>query len=265
MDKNVTVSVKGLLVVGVVLLAVAVAYLVGDSGGTTAAQASAPAAGAGADDAADRRTVTMRGMGEATVVPDQVGFDVSVRLVRDDLETALDDSGAVLERVLSRLEALGVPRRDVETTGLDMSPVYTYVDNAPPVLRGYRVSQSVAVLVRELRSAGKAITAAVEAGGNAVRVGDIALRVGDPETAIGTARGDAVDAATTKAEEYAAATGQTLGEVVTLVEVDPEQVQSQVQRSSYAVRDLEALADAVPIRAGRSELSVTVQVVWELA
>lgn len=205
----------------------------------------------------------MRGEGEASVVPDQAAFDVSVRVVRDDLETALDDSGAVLERVLGRLEALGIPRGDVETTGLEMSPVYDYSSNAPPVLRGYRVSQSVAVLVKELARTGRAITAAVEEGGNAVRVGDIQLRVGDPEAALARARADAVEAATTKAEEYAAATGQQLGEVMTLVEVQPEQVSSVIeQRSLYAFAD--AARASLPIRSGRSELGVTVQVVWTL-
>lgn len=266
MDRSVTVSVKGLLVAAVVLLAVVVAYLLGDSGGTPSAQAAGPGDGPAAAPAEpERRTVTMRGVGEASVVPDQVVFDVSVRVVRDDLTTALDDAGATLDRVLARLEALGVPRRDVETTGLDMRPVYTYVDNAPPILRGYRVSQSVAVLVRELPDAGAAITAVVDEGGNTVRVSDIGLRVGDPEPAVDEARDDAVAAATAKAEQYAAATGQELGAVVTLVEVQPESVESQISRDQLAYDAVPAAAKAVPIRAGRSALDVTVQVVWELA
>ncbi len=264
MDQQVTISVKGMAVAGVVLLALAAAFLIG-RGGTAAeaAPAATPATTAGATAEADTRTLTMRGEGEASVVPDQAAFDVSVRVVRDDLETALDDSGAMLERVLGRLGALGIPRGDVETTGLEMSPVYDYSSTAPPVLRGYRVSQSVAVLVKELARTGRAITAAVEEGGNAVRVGDIQLRVGDPEAALARARADAVEAATTKAEEYAAATGQQLGEVMTLFEVQPEQVSSVIeQRSLYAFAD--AARASLPIRSGRSELGVTVQVVWTL-
>lgn len=265
MDGQVTISVKGVLVTAVVLLGLACAFLLGRGGTTPAEAAPAPAPAAADPSSADEpRTLTMRGVGEAGVVPDQASFDVSVRVTRPDLETALDESGATLRRVLDRLAELGIAREDTETTGLDMSPVYRYPDNEAPVLTGYRVSQSVAVLVKELKTAGRAITAAVDAGGNAVRVGSIQLRVGDPEAGLAEARQDAVEAATAKAQEYADATGQSLGEVMTLVEVEPEGYQSVVQSASRAVFDTAAYADA-PIRAGRSELSVTVQVVWELA
>ncbi|MDO9381163.1 MAG: SIMPL domain-containing protein [Nocardioidaceae bacterium] len=262
MDQQVTISVKGLLAAGVVLLALAVAFLVGRAGTTTAQAAPAPAA---TEDTggADPRTLTMRGEGKASVVPDQASFDVSVRMVRDDLESALDDSGAVLDQVLGRLERQGIARGDVETTGLEMSPVYDYPSNAAPVLRGYRVSQSVAVLVKRLGQAGRAITTAVDVGDNEVRVGDIQLRVGDPEAALARARTKAVDAATAKAQEYAEATGQELGDVMTLVEVQPEGYESQIARTA-AYADSAELS-SVPIRSGRSELAVTVQVVWELA
>ncbi len=265
MDKNVTVSVRGLLVTGLVLLALAVAYLLGNSG--TSAASAAPAAPDGDEQPA--RTVTMRGVGEVSVVPDQVGFELSVRLTRDDLETALADADDTLARVLAELEELGIPKGDTETTGLDMSPVYHYERDLPPELRGYRVSQTVAVLVRDKSAAGKAITAAIETGGNAVRVYDIQLKVGDPGSAIGEARTDAVAAASEKAEQYAAATGQELGEVVTIVEVDPERTYSQVSRNAYdsdmPMLASAELADGLTIRTGRSQLAVTVQVVWDLA
>ena len=63
----------------------------------------------------------------------------------------------------------------------------------------------------ELDRAGDAITAAVRTGGNAVRVGDIRLLVGDREGVLKRARDAAVAEATAKAEQYAEATGQTLG------------------------------------------------------
>ena len=271
MEQQVTVSVKGILVAGVVLLALVAAFLLGRDGTPAAAQA-APGARAAADEAGDEtgvdkpRTLTMRGQGEASVVPDQASFDVSVKIVRDDLQTALDDSAAVLDRVFKRLEALDIERSDVETTGLEMAPVYDRQKGQPPVLTGYRVHQSVAVLVKRLGRAGQAITTTVAAGGNAVRVGDIRLRVGDPDAGMAKARADAVESATAKAEQYAEATGQELGDVQTLVEVGPEGLQSQVQRASLVFKATYA-ADGVaslPIRAGRSDLSVTVQVVWRL-
>lgn len=268
MEQQMTVSVKGILVAGVVLLALAVAFLLGRDGPAATAQAApgaVPAAAEG-EDVVEPRTLTMRGEGEATVVPDQAAFDVRIQVVRDDLQPALDDSSAVLERVLTRLEALGIDKSDVETTGLEMSPVYDRVKGQPPVLSGYRVNQSVAVLVEQIGRTGRAITATVAAGGNAVKVGSIELRVGDPDAGLAKARADAVEAATAKAQQYAEATGQELGDVQTLVEVGPEDYRSQVGRATASYSMESAVFDqSVAIRAGRSDLAVTVQVVWLLA
>ena len=52
-----------------------------------------------------------------------------------------------------------------------------------------------------------------------MRVSDIRLEVGDPDAVLEKARDAAVDAATAKAEQYAEAAGQTLGDVVSIREV----------------------------------------------
>ena len=69
-----------------------------------------------------------------------------------------------------RLADFGVAKDRVQTTGLSMYPVYDYPRYGPPVLRGYRVTQRARVMVPKLSRAGAAITAAVRHGGNAVRV-----------------------------------------------------------------------------------------------
>lgn len=262
-----TLSVTGLLVAALAVLALLVAYLLGGSGGTPpAAQAVSPAQVAGP--AVEARTVTMSGSGEASAVPDQLSFDLSVRMTRPELDEALAAASRTMARVLGALRAQGVERKDVQTTGLEMHPVYDYPRYSPPVLTGYRVTQRAAVLVRELRSAGGAVSTAIDAGGNAARVGDIALRIGDPEAALGKARQLAVEEATRKAQEYAGATGQDLGAVMTLREVQATSRSAIDQRrltyESAARRD-SVDAAMLPVSAGRADLGVTVEVVWELA
>ncbi|WP_182526672.1 SIMPL domain-containing protein [Nocardioides dongkuii] len=260
-DGSITVGVKGLVVTGLVLLGLAVAYLLGDAGGGAAADAApAPAT---ATPAAAPGTVTMGGAGEATAVPDQVEFSLAVGATRPSLDEALDVASTTMDRVLGRLSGFGVRKGDVQTTGLSMNPVYDYVENGPPVLRGYRVSQRAQVLVTELARGGAAISAAVGAGGNGVRVSDIRLGISDPDAALAQARQAAVAEATAKAEEYAEATGQELGGVVTLREVSATPPR---ESPVFAAQNLAAYdAAAVPIRAGKEDLAVRVEVVWRLA
>ncbi len=259
MDRTVTVSIKGLLVTAVVLLALLVAYLLGGAGGA----APAPAQAAPASERPvreDVRTLRMVGTGEATVVPDQLGFTLSVTSKQPALDDALGQSSATMRRVLAALADQGVRDADVQTTGLQMYPEYDYPSYGPPVLTGYRVTQRARVVVRELARGGEAVSTAVETGGNGVRVTDIRLGVSDPDAALGRARDAAVEAATAKAEQYAAATGQTLGEVLGLREVGGGTPRPQpVLSFQAAARDELA---ALPVRAGRDDLDVKVEVVW---
>lgn len=261
-EKTVTVSVRGILLAAVVALGLLSAYLVGNAGrGGAPAQAAAPVAAADARP----RTLTMVGTGEATTVPDQLAFDLEVGLMRPDLDTALSDASRVMDRVLASLEGLGVAKGDVQTTGLSMYPVYDYHQYSPPTIRGYRVSQRASVLVEELKQGGRAVSTAVDTGGNAVRVSNIRLRVGDPDAAMGKARSEAVAEARTKAEQYAAAAGQQLGSVVTLREVSAPRRSDVV--NGYELQNMRGSLDAaaaLPIRTGKDTMTVTVRVVWQL-
>jgi uncharacterized protein len=256
MNRSVTVSAKGMLVALVAALALLVAYLLGNGGGTAqAAPPQPPVAG-------QARTLVMSGTGHTVGVPDELSFSFSVGLVRSDLKTAFADTNTTMNRVLAALARSGVQRADVQTTGLSMNAVYDYHSYGPPTLRGYHVSQRAEVLVRDLTHGGKAVSAAVSAGGNDVRVGQIGLRIADPEGLLAKSRAAAVKEATAKAQEYAEATGQTLGSVLSLREVHASSPVVRMQRFP-AMTSLDR--GALPIRAGKDKLAVTVRIVWSFA
>lgn len=260
MNRTVTVRLGSVLMAMVVALALAVAYLLGAAGGGRGAANAAETGAAAAGDTA--RTVRMVGRGEVSAVPDMLTFGVTVTLQRSDLDTALADSSATMKRVLAGLSAYGVEKADVQTTGLSMDPEYAYHSYGPPTLTGYRVTQQARVDVRTLSEAGAAITAVVETGGNDVRVRNIRLQVSDPGQALAEARDAAIAQARDKAAQYAAATDQELGEVISIREVSVSAPAPQVLAYRSAVK---AVSDSVPIRAGESDLSVRVEVVWGLA
>jgi uncharacterized protein len=254
MNRSITISAKGALVAVVAVLALVIAYLLGNAGGTAqAAPQSVATAGS------HPRTLVTTGTGQTVGVPDQLSFDLSVGLVRSDLSTALADANATMKQVLASLGRLGVRASDVQTTGLGMHAVYDYHASGPPTLVGYRVGQHAQVVVRDLAKGGQAVTAAVQAGGNDVRVGDLRLQVGDSDTLLAQSRDAAVKQATAKAQEYAKATGQTLGPVLSLREVHASPVTPQPIRMSQAYDSASA---SVPIRAGKDKLAVTVRIVW---
>lgn len=254
-------GVRSLALGAAAALTVVSAYAVGTSqADATAAGVTEPPAVSAAE-VADTRTIALQGTGESTGVPDQLTFRLSVRAKAGDVTTALDDASTGMRRVLGALGRADVRRRDVRTTGLSVRPDYDYSSSGPPVLTGYVATQSVSVLVRELRDAGAAIAAATEAGGNAVRLSGVGLRIGDRDELLAEARDAAVAQARAKAEQYAAATGQALGPVLSVREVRARG--GSPMELDYARVAMDAAA-AVPIRAGSEDLKVTVAVVWEL-
>ncbi len=254
MNHSVTLSAKGVLVALVAVLALLVAYLLGNGG--SSAQAAPQTSAATAD---QQRTLVMTGTGRTVGVPDELTFSLSVGLVRADLQTALADANASMNRVLAALDRLGVRTSDVQTTGLSMNAVYDYHASGPPTLRGYHVGQRATVLVRDLTRGGQAVSAAVAAGGNDVRVGNIGLRIADSDTLLAQSRDAAVKQATAKAQQYADATGQSLGSVLSLREVHVTPVVPQTLSFARSAVDS---AGALPIRAGKDRLAVTVRIEW---
>ena len=265
MNRNLTVSVRALLVAVLasmlVLSSLVIAYqLGGDGTAAHAAEAPQPVA------RGQQRELTMTGTGEAGAVPDQLSFTLSVGVTRPDLDAALGAANGTMARVLGTLKQHGVGKSDVQTTGLSMTPVYDYHQYSPPTVVGYRVSERASVLVKDLAEGGKAVSAAVATGGNDVRVGGIRLLVGDTDAVMKRARDAAVAEATAKAQQYAEASGQTLGDVLTLREVHARPLPSRelTLQHAYAMDTVSGLK-ALPVRAGRDQSSVTVKVVWALS
>jgi uncharacterized protein YggE len=260
MDFHITIKARTVALTLLIMLVVLAAYFVGstrpDSGAAVAAETDATAE-------TDAPRIAMAGTGEATGVPDQIEFELTVAESAGDVSTALDEAGRTTRRVLAALAELGIDAKDVQTTGLSVRPQYDYSGSGPAVLTGYGATESVSVLVRELSDGGAAITAAVESGGNSVRVHGVRLKIGDVDALLTKARADAVAEAKAKAEQYAEATGSALGSVVSVKEVSARP-RAYAERSAY----LEFAADgasSVPIRAGSEELKVTVAIVWSLS
>lgn len=260
MDAKITVSVRGVLLAFVSLVALVVAYVLGGAGqGGAANAAGTPPASPGT-----HPSITMVGEGTSTAVPDELEFSLQVTYTEPDVSTALHQTNVTLRSVLHSVRAFGVTGRDLRTTGLSIQPTYSYPANGSPVITGYQVTEGAQVTVRQLAQGGKALAAAANAGGNAVRVGSVRLTVANPAAALANARKSAVADATAKAREYAAATGSSLGSVLSIREVAAPSP-TPVYAFANSARAAAGKAASVPVRPGRQKEQVQVQVVWSLS
>lgn len=160
---------------------------------------------------ASPRSITVVGTGVVTTTPDRADFWFGVHTKRARAEAAMAANAAKMRSVLRALRANGIADRDLQTQTVAITPDYSY-DN----LDGYVATSSVIAKIRDIVRAGTAIDAAVEAGATTVW-GPSLFRSDRTELARAALRAAIVDARS-KAEAVAAASGASLGPVVSVLE-----------------------------------------------
>ncbi|MFI4964944.1 MAG: SIMPL domain-containing protein [Caulobacterales bacterium] len=221
------------------------------------AQAAAPAA-----DAVFRATtLNLAADGEINAAPDMASINLGVTSIARSAAEALADNSTRMNQVVAALTKSGIAAKDIRTSGLNVSAQYAYEQNQPPRLTGYQASNQVAVTVHDLSRLGRAVDAAVAAGGN--QVNGIAFGLNDPAAAEDAARERAVRALQAKAELYAKATGYRVLRLVSLSE--GADFAAQPPRPMFSVAARSAVADQTVISPGELKVRVDVTGVYELA
>jgi uncharacterized protein YggE len=209
-----------------------------------------------AEDKPMDRLITVSATGYAYAEPDQATVSAGVTAEAATAEAALAANSELMQKVVEGLKQAGVAAKDIQTSNFNLEPRYTIPkDNTPAVIDGYRVSNQVSVLVRDLKGLGGLLDKLVSLGAN--QVNGLSFEVSKAETLKDDARKEAVANARRRAELLAAAAGAQVGEVVTISE----------ETSFGGPRPMgmrAAKADAVPIEAGTETLEARVTVTWKL-
>lgn len=211
-------------------------------------------------DTASKRTVSVTGVGTVNTRPDTASISLGVVTEAETAKDALEKNTAAMSRVIIELKGKNVEPKDIQTTNVSLRPkLQHFKDGKPPVITGYQVTNSVRIIVRDLKSLGAILDQAVSVGSN--QVNSIAFTVDEPAALQDEARRKAIDNARHKAELYAAAGKTRLGKIMTISESHV----SVPHPRPLARAALEAGASSpVPVEAGEQEITATVSVVWEL-
>lgn len=229
------------------------------------ATAAAPAAFAQsarstADSMFQTTTLNLSAHGETRVAPDKATISLGVVTEAPTAAGALSANSEQMNSVIAALRKAGIADKDIQTSGLNLSPQYDYVQNEPPRLRGYQASNQVTVTVNDLAKLGAAVDATVKAGAN--QVNGISFGLKDPTAAENAARQDAVRALAAKAELYAKATGHRVSRLVNLSEGGGYMPSPPVPMMAYA--RMEKADGAAPIAAGELGIRIDITGLYEL-
>jgi uncharacterized protein len=258
MPVTITLGKRSIAAGALVLVAVTAAYLVGATNRpTTSGQTVYALPAANQNSGVAMPGITVTGVGTVNGTPDTLTVNLTVTQTRSDVSSALSAASTSMNAVDAALSAKGVASADLKTTGAQVQPNY----QSSGSIDGYTASESLTATLRDLKTAGSAISAAASAGGNATRVGSVSLDIEHDSTLMTRARTAAYADAKTKAQQYADTAGEALGK--------PTQVTETVNSPTpIDYRNLSAASSPtapVPINPGTAQISVTVTVVFAVS
>ncbi|MDE3121806.1 MAG: SIMPL domain-containing protein [Paracoccaceae bacterium] len=243
---------KLLHLLGLAVLALAPIGLAGPARAQPATAAATAPAEAGA-------TLSVTGTGRVSRAPDMASIVLGVTAEGKTAAEAVAGMSKDLAAVLAHVRTEGIEGRDVQTSGLSLSPRWSQPrpgSTAPARIEGFVASSRVTVTVRALDRLGRVLDQVVKAGANGFS--GLTFALSDPAPVEDAARKAAVADAIHKAGVLAAAAGLTLGPVR---EISDEAVSRPPLMFAMKAAPM---GSEVPVAQGEIDTQVTVRMVFAL-
>ncbi|HOX60662.1 MAG TPA: SIMPL domain-containing protein [Candidatus Magasanikbacteria bacterium] len=212
---------------------------------------------------ADRaeRTITVQGMGKVTAKPDVAVTTMGMVASAKTVAEAQAKNTETMNKLILRLKELGVDSKDIQTTNYNIYPQYDYTPERGQTLRGYEVSQSVTVKVRDLDKANDVLGLAGEVGAN--NVSGLQFIIDDADKFKEEARGLALEKVWSKADALTKELGVSVVGVVSYDEYDGGTSYPMYAKSDMAVGMGGGMA-APTIESGSTDVVVNANVTFEI-
>lgn len=211
------------------------------------------------------RTITVQGVGIVSVKPDTATVTLGVVHSEESLKDAQDKVTADLDAITAALKDAGIAEKDLATSQYNVQPINEYDrnDNFQGV-KGYEVSVSLNVTIRNLETLGNILDTATSAGAN--QIWGISMYVDDTTEAASQARTAAMEEAHNRAETLARSEGLLITGVYSIEETmapQPKPIDMEASRDLAAPQASSAeSSNPVPISTGTTEIRVGVEVVY---
>ena len=153
---------------------------------------------------------------QAKAAPDAATLSTGVVSQASNAAAALAANAHAMTAVFDTLHRAGIADKNIQTSGISLSPQYGGKQGQPQHIVGYQVSNTVSVFIDKLDKVGSVIDALVAAGSN--QIDGPNFIIADPKPLLAKARAEAVKDAIAKAQTYAAAAGVTLGPILSISE-----------------------------------------------
>lgn len=209
--------------------------------------------------ASDATLLNISAQAEARRVPDVATLSAGVVTQAADGNSAMRENAAQMDKVMAAIKAAGIAERDIQTSGINLSPQYRYAENEAPKIVGYQASNTVSLKVRDITKLGRVLDSLAAQGAN--QINGPSFEIDQPEPVYDEARVAALKKAQARAETYAKTLGLRVRRIVSI---------SEGGGGGFRPVPMMAMARATKaemdtaVSPGETTLSVNLDVVFEL-
>ena len=219
-------------------------------------------------------TITVSGDGEVFAVPDTAEFSVTIQEEGKQVKDAQDIATKKTNDIIAYLKQQGVDEKDIKTADYSVYPQYDYVQDTAcrsgycqpgkQVLRGFQVSQTLSVKVRDTEKAGDLLSGVGSLGASSVS--GLSFTIDDQDALEAEARDEAITKARDKANELAKQLGVSIVRVVGFSEDGSYPPTPYAYGRGGVAMDMaqESKAVAPELPAGQNKITSNVSVTYEI-
>jgi uncharacterized protein YggE len=165
--------------------------------------------------APQQRRVSVSGVGESKVVPDEISFTITITNSGPNAKNAKNENQRRSGAVIKMLETSGVDAKDYQARGVSIETRHRRDDETREVT-GYVASNEITVLLRDITKIDEVTGKAIAMG--ATTIGQSSFSTSKLAEHRAAARKQALQAAKRKATEMAQALGVQVGKVLDISE-----------------------------------------------
>lgn len=209
-------------------------------------------------------TISVMGTGEAELKPDFARIFVTVATQADTVAQAASANGVATERVLARIQGLGVRKEDIQTANFQVfqTPERVGPDGKEIRVPRFSANHQLKITTRDLDGVGR-LAGEILASGD-MTFQSVSFGLDRQEEGADKAREAAVKDAKRQAEVYANAAGVTLGRLMEIRDgsAQPYEPRAEMRMMAMAAKGGESVPIVPP---ATIRYTANVQLVWEMA
>lgn len=221
------------------------------------------------------RTITVNGLAERKVVPDEAHMTVNLSATEKKLSLAKSAHDAKLKKLMGIVKDTGIPEKHVRTQHSNVQPIYSYKHDpqgrSQRSFDGYRVQTSLDITVADTDKLGDLMETVMNANFEQRTneewnsLVNVYYTLSEPEKVRDDMLAEAMANAKEKAERMASAAGTSIGRVYAVTEGGVPQFHPPMPMMAMAARaEGVAMDKSMALPAGEQEVNASVTVSYEL-